>query len=32
VACIRFVVGSTMCQAAVERRRPDQAEAIKGLY
>ena len=32
VACIRFVVGSTMCQAAVERRRPNQAEAIKALY
>ena len=31
VACIRFAVGSTMCFAAIERRRPDQAEAIKAL-
>ena len=31
VACIRFAVGSTMCLAAIERRRPDQAEAIKAL-
>jgi hypothetical protein len=31
VACIRFEVGSTMCIAAIERRRPDQAEAIKAL-
>ena len=31
VACSRFVVGSTMCIAAIERRRPDQAEAIKAL-
>ena len=31
VACSRFVVGSLMCIAAIERRRPDQAEAIKAL-
>jgi Fe-S-cluster containining protein len=31
VACIRFAVGSTMCLTAIERRRPDQAEAIKAL-
>lgn len=31
VACIRFAVGSTMCLAAIERRRRDQAEAIKAL-
>jgi hypothetical protein len=31
VACIRFEAGSTMCLAAIERRRPDQAEAIIAL-
>jgi Fe-S-cluster containining protein len=31
VACSRFAVGSTMCLTAIERRRPDQAEAIKAL-
>lgn len=31
VACSRFAVGSTMCLTAIDRRRPDQAEAIKAL-
>jgi Fe-S-cluster containining protein len=31
VACIRYEVGSPMCLATVERRRIDQAEAIKAL-
>jgi hypothetical protein len=32
VACSRFTVGSLMCVTAIERRRPDQAEAIKALF
>ena len=31
VACSRFAVGSTMCVTAIQRRRPDQAEAIMAL-
>ena len=31
VACSRFEVGSIMCVTAIERRRPDQADAIKAL-
>ena len=31
VACSRFEVGSVMCVTAIERRRPDQAKAIKAL-
>ena len=31
VACSRFVVGSTMCVTAIQRRRPDQADAIMAL-
>jgi Fe-S-cluster containining protein len=31
VACSRFAVGSTMCLTAIQRRRPDQAEAIRAL-
>ncbi len=31
VACSRFTVGSVMCLTAIERRRPDQAEAIRAL-
>ena len=31
VACSRFTVGSTMCVTAIQRRRPDQAEAIMAL-
>jgi len=31
VACSRFTVGSVMCLTAIERRRPDQAEAIIAL-
>jgi Fe-S-cluster containining protein len=32
IACSRFIVGSLMCQAAIERRRPNQSEAIKALF
>jgi Fe-S-cluster containining protein len=31
VACSRFTVGSTMCVTAIQRRRPDQADAIMAL-
>ena len=31
VACIRYEVGSALCLATIERRRPDQADAIKAL-
>jgi hypothetical protein len=31
VACSRFAVGSTMCVTAIQRRRPDQADAIMAL-
>ena len=31
VACSRFPVGSVMCLTAIERRRPEQAEAIMAL-
>ena len=31
VACSTFPVGSPMCLVAIERRRPDQADAIKAL-
>jgi hypothetical protein len=31
VACSRFAVGSTMCVTAIQRRRPDQADAIMSL-
>lgn len=31
VACSRYVVGSLMCVATIERRRPDKVEAIKAL-
>ena len=31
VACSRFTVGSVMCLTAIERRRPDQADAIMAL-
>ena len=31
VACSRFAADSTMCVTAIQRRRPDQADAIMAL-